>query len=65
MGTVLVRFVTLLVVWTALSAGITWILKSYGDMENWLTPFVALMAVGVALSAGTAFLLAYVERHCL
>jgi len=64
-GTVLVRFVTLLVIWTALAAGITWFLREYADISEWLIPFVALMIGGAALSAATALAMGYFERHYL
>lgn len=65
MGTIFVRFVTLLVVWTALAAGITWFLREYADLGEWRIPFIALMLGGTALSAATAVALGYLERHYL
>jgi phosphotransferase system glucose/maltose/N-acetylglucosamine-specific IIC component len=65
MGTMVVRLFLLLVIWTALSAGITWVLTIYGDLENWITPFVALVVAGAAVSAATVCGLHYLERRYL
>ncbi len=65
MGTILVRLVTLFVVWTVFSSGIAYVLRTCGHVDDWITPFVALMIVGAALSTATAIGLVYLERHYL
>lgn len=65
MGTILVRFITLLLIWTALAAGITWFLWKYADVSDWRLPFLALMLGGTALSAATAVAMGYFERRYL
>jgi len=65
MGTILIRLTALLVIWTALSLGITWVLRVYGHVDDWMAPLVVLMVAGTSLSVATAIGMGYLERRYL